>query len=85
VKLDMGGAPLLIRPSAGTPFLQLGARLQDHPNTSPPFPDTTFGFMQAIPAIGDKFHEAADTGPQGQPTSTTGSHEGSLTFTLPAP
>lgn len=85
VKLDMGGASLLIRPSSGTPFLQLGARLQDHPNTSPAFPDTSFGFMQAIPAIGDKFHEAADTGPQGQPTDTTGSHEGSLTFTLPAP
>lgn len=85
VRLDIGGAKLLVRPSADTPYLQLGARLADIPNTSPPFPATTFGFMQAIPAMGNKFHDATETGPQGQPTPLTGSHEGSLTFSLTTP
>lgn len=83
VKLNLGGAPLLLRPSRGTPFFQLGARLSDHANTSPEFPDTTFGFMQAIPAIGSKVVPARDSGPQSLPAVASGSYGGRLSLELP--
>lgn len=82
VTLNMGAASLLIRPSAGTPFLQLGARLNDHGNTSPPFPDTAFGLMQAIPGMGSKVVPVADSGPQSQPAMANGIYDGRVSFDL---
>jgi hypothetical protein len=82
LRLDETGASLVVTPSPGTPFLQLGAKLEDHPNTSPEFPASTVGLLQAIPAMGNKFDTAAQTGPAGAPSIAAGVYTGRVTFDL---
>ncbi|MCX7887021.1 MAG: glycoside hydrolase family 2 [Verrucomicrobiae bacterium] len=43
-----------------------------------PYPPGDISFMHAIPPIGNKFHEAEQTGPQGQPTRASGKYEATL-------
>lgn len=42
--------------------------------------DCGIGFLHAIPAIGNKFHPANTTGPQGQPAVAQGTYRSRLTF-----
>jgi len=48
--------------------------------TDLPIPEAGLAFLHAIPAIGNKFHTAAQTGPQGQPTMADGLYRGSVYF-----
>ena len=66
----------------GAPFLQLGARLADHPTTTVAFPASDIGFLHAIPAMGAKSQEADLTGPAGQPAVAAGAYSGQLEFGL---
>jgi len=43
-------------------------------------PQAGLAFLHAIPPIGNKFHTAAETGPQGQPTIAHGEYAGSVSF-----
>jgi hypothetical protein len=43
-------------------------------------PRCGLAFLDAIPAIGNKFSTAEDTGPQGKPTLADGSYSGSVCF-----
>jgi hypothetical protein len=43
-------------------------------------PQAGLAFLQAIPPIGDKFHLASDSGPQGQPTEASGSYSDRINF-----
>ncbi|MCX7048104.1 MAG: discoidin domain-containing protein [Candidatus Sumerlaeota bacterium] len=44
------------------------------------FPKGDISFLNAIPPIGSKFHQAADSGPQGRRTKAEGAYEGALSF-----
>lgn len=44
------------------------------------FPDASLAFLNAIPAIGNKFHAARDTGPHGQPAIANGDYHGGLSL-----
>jgi hypothetical protein len=85
LRLDTARATLVITPAPGTPFLQLGAKMADYPTTSPDFPSTTVSFLQAIPAMGNKFDKATDTGPSGAATITGGVYRGTILFDLANP
>jgi hypothetical protein len=53
----------------------------DNPvNTAPRFPPGGFSFLQGIPPIGTKFHEARDLGPEGLPNEAAGTYRGTLYF-----
>jgi hypothetical protein len=43
-------------------------------------PPAGLAFLDAIPPIGDKFHNARDNGPLGQLTTATGDYSGSVSF-----
>ena len=45
-----------------------------------PFPAAGISFLNAIPAIGNKFHKASETGPSGQKAIGTGEYHGSVSF-----
>jgi hypothetical protein len=45
-----------------------------------PLPQCGLGFLDAIPAIGSKFKDAAALGPQSQPNVAHGDHSGSISF-----
>jgi hypothetical protein len=45
-----------------------------------PLPKAGLAFLHAIPPLGNKFHAAKDTGPQGQPTPTHGDYSGAVSF-----
>ncbi|MCW3059192.1 MAG: glycoside hydrolase [Capsulimonas sp.] len=65
-------------------FLQmLAPKLLDKNQThgaAAPFPAAGISFLHAIPAIGNKFHRAEDTGPQGKKTVAAGEYHGSVSF-----
>ncbi|MCC8188598.1 MAG: glycoside hydrolase family 2 [Bacteroides sp.] len=70
VTVHTGEGALTLIPSQSDLFFQMlqmphpqGAK---HSNTVPAFPDTSLGFMHAIPAIGTRFQQAEGTGPTGQ-------------------
>lgn len=81
VRLATAHGPLTIA-SEGAAFLQLGARPADFPTTTVAFPSSTFGFLNAIPAMGAKGQAAALTGPAGEPAKAEGQYSGRLTFSL---
>jgi hypothetical protein len=85
LRLDTAGATLVMTPEPGTPFLQLGAKMADYPKTSPDFPSTAVAFLQGIPPMGNKFHEAAETGPAGGPSIANGVYQGHILFDLAKP
>ena len=43
-------------------------------------PNAGLAFLNAIPPIGDKFHNARDNGPISQPNMATGEYSGSVSF-----
>ncbi len=49
------------------------------------FPDAGLAFLNAIPAIGNKFHNARETGPAGEPALASGHYRGSVFFHFGAP
>lgn len=46
-------------------------------------PAAGLGLLHAIPPIGNKFHRADQTGPQGQPTEAQGNYTGSFRLSFP--
>jgi hypothetical protein len=48
--------------------------------TAMSLPQAGLAFLHAIPAMGNKFHTAAQTGPQGQPTQARGEYAGSVSL-----
>lgn len=82
VELAGGQRRLLIRAAAGTGFVQVGAPTPTLPNTTVDFPAGDLGFLAAIPAMGNKFHAASDTGPSAAPSVGQGDYAGTLTFSL---
>jgi hypothetical protein len=48
--------------------------------TAVSLPQAGLAFLHAIPAMGNKFHTAAQAGPQGQPTVAHGEYAGSVSF-----
>ena len=71
-------------PAADTGFVQVltpefaPAELQA--KTALTLPRAGLAFLEAIPPIGNKFHLARDTGPQGQPNLATGTYSNSVAF-----
>lgn len=49
-------------------------------NTFVPFPDTGISFLDAIPAIGNKFGEPTSMGPMGQPAVGKGEYKGHISL-----
>ena len=50
-------------------------------NVEPPFPAGNIGFLNAVSAIGTKFHSAETMGPQGKKNETNGKEiKGTLWF-----
>ena len=45
-----------------------------------PFPAAGISFLNAIPAMGNKFHKASETGPTGQKAIGTGAYHGVVSF-----
>lgn len=48
--------------------------------TAVTLPAAGLAFLHAIPPIGNKFHAARETGPQGQPNPASGEYRGSVSF-----
>lgn len=48
--------------------------------TKTTLPSAGLAFLDAIPPIGSKFHDARDIGPQSQPNIATGEYSGSVSF-----
>jgi hypothetical protein len=82
VRLSGSESVLLIRAESPIPFVQLGSPIPTLPNTTADFPTSDLGFLNAIPAIGNKFQAAIDTGPAGGPSQASGDYAGTLTFKL---
>jgi hypothetical protein len=49
-------------------------------NAWAPFPDAGFSILHAIPAMGNKFHLASETGPAGQQNVAKGDYKGRVRF-----
>ncbi len=63
-------------------YLRVGTPRISHVNTTVAFPTGDLSFLQAIPAMGSKFHPPEHSGPAGQPAQAIGAYRGSLTFTF---
>jgi len=48
--------------------------------TKTDLPQAGLAFLNAIPPIGSKFHDAKESGPQSQPNIATGEYSGSVSF-----
>lgn len=63
-----------------TPKLGTDAGSIESRRLAVPYPGGDISFLHAIPAIGNKFHEPDQTGPQGQRTRASGRYEATLYF-----
>ena len=63
-----------------TPKLGTDAGSVESRRLAVPYPEGDISFLHAIPPIGNKFAEADQTGPQGQPTPANGKYEATLYF-----
>jgi hypothetical protein len=63
-------------------FLRLFTPAQpaDSGTAAAPFPGGNISLLDAIPAIGNKFHAAASVGPAGQPTTAAGTYARTVYF-----
>jgi hypothetical protein len=74
---------IIIRPGESGRFVQvLKPKSPDDSwgGSAADFSSTGLAFLDAIAPIGNKFHKAKDTGPQGQPTMASGEYHGSADF-----
>ena len=83
MQLGTSAGPLTFA-ATDTPFVQV-LRPDLPPGKLPAksaviFPDADLAFLNAIPAIGNKFHSARDTGPHGEPAIAKGVFRGEVRF-----
>lgn len=84
LQLDTTEGRITVLNHNATPFLQV--LTPEFPpkklagKTVPPLPGCGLAFLDAIPAMGNKFREARLSGPQGQPYVAHGDYTGSVSF-----
>jgi hypothetical protein len=83
--LETASGPMTLTDSSGRTYLRVGTPRINLTKTSPDFPAGDLSILQAIPAIGSKFHSATQTGPHGQWAKASGEYSGSLTFEFGPP
>jgi hypothetical protein len=77
LRLETVDGPLVVEREAGAPFLGLFAPRDGEPSMLA-FPDTGIAWLDVIPAIGTKFSQPEDGGPQGQPVRVSGVQRGAV-------
>jgi hypothetical protein len=84
IQLETTEGPITAIPGSDDTFVQVLTPSFPPKNlqmkTAVSLPQAGLAFLYAIPAIGNKFHTAAQTGPQGQPTLAHGEYAGSVSF-----
>jgi len=80
--LKTAEGPITIVPGQDNVFLQmLTPKFPANAiNARTPFPAADISLLNSIPAIGNKFHRAADTGPDGKKAVGTGEYQGSVSI-----